>query len=180
MSAVTRNPTIKDLIQTNKFRLTFNRLPEVSFFCQSANIPGVSLSEVPFTTPFIDLFVPGEKILYDTFNITFLIDEDLRSWHHLHDWIRAMTFPKEFEEYQALERMNPVSVIRAQTKIPPQYSDGTLTIYSNKNNPMFRVQFKDLFPIMVGGILFNTMDSAENVPVSDASFRFSRYDIERI
>jgi len=62
--------------------------------------------KVPHNTPFVDLFVPGEKAIYDMLNVTFLIDEEMKSWIEIHDWIRAMTFPTEYEEYQRLGQLN--------------------------------------------------------------------------
>jgi hypothetical protein len=180
MSATTRNPAVKDILQTNKFRLTFDRLPNTTYFCQSINLPGVSLSEVPYNTPFVDLYVPGEKIMYDTLNITFLVDEEMRGWQQLHDWIRGMTFPVEFKEYRDLARLSPSAAMRAGNKLPPQYTDASFTVYSNKNNPAIRIEFKDLFPTMLGSILFNASDNAEVISVSDASFRFSYYNIVRL
>lgn len=178
--AAGKNPTVKDILQTNKFRLTFNRLENVTFFCQTVNIPGVSLSEVPRNTPFIDLFVPGEKMIYDTLNITFIVDEDLRGWQSLHDWIRSMTFPTDFQEYRDLSKLSMTSASRASNRLPPQYTDASMTVYTNKNNVNFRVHFKDVFPVAIGSILFNASDNADNITTSDATFRFSYYDIERV
>ena len=180
MSALTRNPTNKDLLQSTKFRLNFSRLQGMTFFCQTINLPGLSLTEIPFYTPFIDLYAPGEKLLYDTLNVTFLLDEDLRDWEQLHDWIRGMTFPTDFKEYRNLKNQSSVAQNRAVNKLPPQYADASLTIFTNKNNPNIRIQFKDLFPISVGSIMFSAMDSAENIITADASFRFSYYNIERV
>lgn len=179
MSSVTaRNPINKDLLQSTKFRLSFDMIKDTTYFCQTANLPGVSLTEVPRATPFIDLYVPGEKMIYDTLNISFLVDEDLVSWIRIHDWIRAMTFPVSFEEYASLKSVNPMANYRASNRLPPQYSDGMLTIYTNKNNPNIRIKFKDLFPVSVDTIQFSSMDSAENIITASASFRFSYYNIE--
>ena len=143
-------------------------------------MPGVSLTEIPRFTPFIDLYVPGEKMVYDTFNITFLVDEDMRNWTEIHDWIRGMTFPTNFKEYVDLQRQAKAPYIRAMDKMSPQYSSAVLTLYTNKNNPNFRVKFVDLFPTSVGTLLFNAQDSAENIVLADATFRFSYYEYERI
>lgn len=179
MASVTnRNPANKDLLQSTKYRLNFERIKDTTYFCQSANLPGVSLSEVPRPTPFIDLFVPGEKMLYDTLNITFLVDEDLASWLRIHDWIRGMTFPVEFQEYSDLAKQSTHSAIRRVNKLPPQYSDATLTLFTNKNNPNVRVLFKDLFPVTVDSIQFSATDSADNILTASASFRFSYYNVE--
>jgi len=180
MAAITRGPTNRDLLQSTKFKLNFTRIPGTTFFCQTVNLPGVSLTEVPRNTPFVDLFVPGEKIIYDTLNITFLIDEYLITWLQLHDWIRAMTFPVDFKEYADMGKLSRVSEFRRSAKLPPQYSDATVTVYTNKNNPNYRINYKDLFPTTLSGIQFSSMDSAENIITADASFRYSYYNIEKI
>jgi hypothetical protein len=80
MTAITRNPTNPNFLQPNKFILTFARLPNVQYFCQSLSVPGISMSEAQQSNPFIDLYVPGEKATYDLLNLTFLIDEELKAW----------------------------------------------------------------------------------------------------
>jgi hypothetical protein len=179
MSAINRNPANTDLLQSTKFRVTFSRLQGITYFCQTANLPGISLTEIPRATPFIDLFHPGEKAIYDTFNVTFLVDEDLRAWTELHDWIRGLTFPSNFDEYLAMQRTQSKS-IQPTFYQNPAYSDAVMTIYTNKNNPNFRVKLYDLFPTNIGTISFNTSDSAENIITADATFRFSYYDYERL
>ena len=182
MTALTRNPKNTSLLQSTKFRLTFDRLPSMTYFCQQANFPGVSMSEVPRPTPFVDLYVPGEKLVYDQFNITFLVDEDMYAWTQVHDWIRSMTFPTEFEEYTKLKVSNSQSYNRSlmNDKDKGQYSSATLTLYTNQNNPNFRIKFVDLFPTSLSTIMFNTQDSAETIVTADASFRYSYYNYERI
>lgn len=182
MTALTRNPVSTDLMQSTKFRVTFDYLPGMNFFCQSANLPGVSLTEVPVPTPFVDFFVPGEKIVYDTLNITFLIDEQLYAWTEIHDWVRGLTFPENFSEYFDLQKRGTIQTAKFTPiqKIKPQYGQAVLSVYTNKNNPKFRVRFFDVFPTSLSSIIFNTQDTSENIAVADATFRFSYYQYERI
>ena len=182
MTALTRNPQNTSLLQSTKFRVSFDRLPGMTYFCQSANFPGVALTEIQRGTPFVDLYHPGEKIVYDTFNITFLVDEDLYSWTEIHDWIRALTFPTEFEEYARLSRQSTsgrgqINPLRGDR---PQYSQAALTFFTNQNNPNFRINFVDIFPTSLSTIIVNTGDSAENIITADATFRFSYYNYERL
>lgn len=181
-TALNRNPQNTDLLQSTKFRITFNYLPGMTFFCQSVNFPGVSIAEIPRETPFVNLYVPGEKLIYDTLNITFLVDEGMRSWIEIHDWMRGLTFPTEFEEYARLLQRGQLipRTTSIVSKTTPQYSDAVVTIYSNKNNPKFRVKFVDLFPTSLSSIIFNTQDTAENIVVADATFRYSYYNFEAI
>jgi len=179
MTALTRNPTNPNPLQPNKFTLNFSRIPNVQFFCQAISIPGISTAEVPVPNPFVDVYAPGEKAIYDLLNITFIIDEELSSWLEIHDWIRAMTFPKEFEEYQQLATLNPYQSSRIPTRLP-QYSDGIVTLYSSSNTPYYRFKFYDCFPTTVSTFLMNSSDSPETVMTADATFRYNYYDVEKL
>jgi hypothetical protein len=181
MTKITRNPSNRDTLQSTKYKLNLARLPGVTYFCQTANLPGVSLTEIMRNTPFIDLFVPGEKIIHDTFNVTFLVDEDLRDWEQMYNWIRGLTFPKDFKEYADMGKMVEQQGLRfGNNKLPPGYTDASLTIFTNKNNANIRIEFKDVFPTTLGSIQFSALDSAENIITCDATFRFSYYEIKRL
>ncbi len=178
MTAINRNPTNPNFLQPNKYQLNFGRSPNVRYFCQSLSVPGISMSEVPQTTPFVDVYVPGEKAIYDLLNITFIVEEELKSWLEIHDWIRAMTFPKEFEEYKKLDRLN-----RYTTNIPtvkPQYSDATITLLSSSNTPYYNFRFYDVFPTTLSTFVMSATDSPDTIITADATFRYSYFDVEKL
>ena len=178
MTATNRNPSNPNFLQPNKFQLNFARSPNVQYFCQSLSVPGISMSEVPQMTPFVDIFVPGEKAIYDLLNITFLVDEELKSWIEIHDWIRAMTFPKEFAEYGKLDRLNKYTT-HMQTKTP-QYSDATVTLLSSSNTPYYKFKFYGVFPTTLSTFIMSATDSPDTVVTADATFRYMYYDIEKL
>ena len=178
MTATNRNPSNPNFLQPNKFQLNFARSPNVQYFCQSLSVPGISMSEVPQMTPFVDIFVPGEKAIYDLLNITFLVDEELKSWVEIHDWIRAMTFPKEFAEYGKLDRLNKYTT-HMQTKTP-QYSDATVTLLSSSNTPYYKFKFYGVFPTTLSTFIMSATDSPDTVVTADATFRYMYYDIEKL
>jgi hypothetical protein len=168
-------PENTNLLQQTKFVLTFPRLPNIQYFCQEVNIPGISLTEIQQTNPFIDLYRPGNKLQYDLLEIKFLIDEDLRSWIELHDWIRGMAFPDSFAEYQNLKNISPMITNTAT----PQYYDGSLQVLSALNNTRINVLFYDLFPVSITGINFASVDDSTTTLTASASFRFTYYNFER-
>jgi hypothetical protein len=175
MSALDRNPRNPNPLQPNKFKLGFARSPSIQFFCQSVNIPGVSLSEIPRNTPFVDLYVPGEKVIYDLLSITFIVDEVLMGWFEIHDWIRALTFPEKFEQYQQLKQLSPVT-----NQDFPQYSDASLTVLDSSQQPTYRIKFVDCFPTSLSSIVLNTTEDPTTIITADATFRFSYYQIEKL
>lgn len=180
MTALTRNPTNPNFLHPNKFQLNFSRLPNVQYFCQSVSVPGISMSEVPQVTPFVDLYRPGEKAIYDLLNITFIVDEEIQGWKEIHDWIRAMTFPTDFKEYQNLGTLSKASGIRDNMGLQPQYSDATITLLSNANVPTYKFTFHEVFPTTLSTFVMSASDTPDTIITADATFRYSYFDIDKL
>lgn len=160
MSGLITKPKNTNLLQPTKYSVSFPEISDTIYFCQKVNLPGVQVTELPQVTPNLDLFVPGTKITYGTFDIDFLVNEDLSAWLYIHDWIRGITTD---QQYRTKPRCQAI-----------------LTVYSNQNNPKFRIKFMDIFPLSLGDIEFDTTLSADDHLSSTASFRFNYFDIERI
>jgi len=178
MSAFTRNPANPNYLHPNKFQLNFSRVPNLQYFCQSITIPGISLSEVVRNTPLVDLYSPGEKAVYDILNITFLVDEELKSWLEIHDWIRAMTKVTSFEEYEKLKFLNPNA--NARGDLMPQFSDAKVTLLSSANNPLHTFTFYDMFPTSVSTFVVSASDTPDSIITADATFRYSYFDVDKL
>lgn len=175
MTALTRNPTNTNPLLVNKFQISFTRLPNLTYFCQTVNLPGISLGEIQRATPFVELYHPDDKLIYESLNFSFIIDEDLNSWLEIHDWMRAMTFPKNFSEYQNLPKISKFS-----KKGFPQYSDATLQVLTSKFNLNYNIHYYNCFPTSLSGINFSSMDSPENTLTADVTFRYDYFDIEKV
>ena len=170
MAKINQQPTNTSFLQATKFQLSFTRLPNITYFCQNFNLPGLSMSEVARSTPFVDYYLPGDKVKYDPFNVSFLIDEDLRSWLEIHNWIIGLTFPKNFDQHRRL--------IKDNKDYGGTTSDATMTIMSNKNTPNIRVTFRNCYPISVSSIGFNYTTNAETIISAQATFRYTYFDVD--
>jgi hypothetical protein len=175
MTILTRNPQNVNQLQASKFQIIFPRISTVTYFCQEVIIPALDTTPAIHPTPFTDFPVPGDKIRFGEFTMEFILDEELWSWQILHDWIRGYTFPCSFEEYRTLNRESLVTLHKEK----PQYSDANLTILSALNNPKVKVKFHNMFPVSLSPIKFSTMQSADNVMIATANFRYHLFEIER-
>lgn len=175
MSAQTRNPQNTNYLQPTKFTVVFPKITTVTYFCTKVNIPEISSNPVIQTNPFVDLNRPGDKIQYGTFDIEFILDEDLWSYQVLHDWIRGYTFPCSFDEYKAMDRKSFYS-LQVQR---PQYSDAHLTVLTGLNNPKLVVKYTDAFPVSLSEIQFDTAASADETLHAVARFKYQIFNIER-
>lgn len=180
MTAFNRTPTNTNFLQTSKFTLQMSRIPEIVYMCQTVSIPGISMGEVIVPTPFIDYPIPGDKLQFDAFDITFMIDEKMESWFSIFDWMKGMTFPEEFNQFKNQGTINRVAYNRMQDKMKPYYTDATLTVLTSHNNPRIRFHFQDMFPIVLSPIPLSTSDTTEITPVATVSFRFKTMTYERI
>lgn len=163
-------------LHPNKFQVNFSMLPHVQFFAQMVTIPGVSMNEIMSPTPFVDMPVPGDKLLYDILTITFIVDEEMRSWQEIHKWLRGMTFPTNFSEYRGLKNINRPTLENPNKR--PQYSDCMVTVLSSSNTPLIRFKYYDVFPTSLSTITLNTSDSPDTVITADVTFRYTYFDIE--
>ena len=178
MTVLNRNPSNPNMLQPNKFTLNLSRAPSLQYFCQTVTLPGISTSEIPVANPFVELYAPGEKAIYDTMNVTFLVDQEMTAWLEVHDWLRGMTFPTSYEEYVNLGQQNRFSTAAASKT--PQYTDGSVTLLSSSNKPYLKFTFYDMFPISVGGFMMSATDTPETIITSDVTFRFTYFNLERL
>ena len=135
-------------------------------FRSEVNLPGVTLGEVIRDTPFLDMYSPGTKLSYDPLDITFTIDEELASWKNLYDWFISMADPDGFEGRDG----------STELQNNKHFSDATLTILSGLNNPIIRIQYKNVFPLSISDIKFDSSQSADTILTATATFRYQSYN----
>ena len=165
MTALNRNPQNTNLLQPTKYLLEFKRINTITYFLQSVNVPSIKLGEVIRTTPFLDMYSPGTKLDYSTLDIEFIVDEELETWKNLYNWFVSIADPDGYEK----------RTYKAELQRSEHFSDATLTVLSNLNNPVLRINFRNLFPISMGDINFDTRLSADNIMTISASFRYESY-----
>ena len=154
------------------FQFSLKKLPGVSFYCQSANVPSQNLAVAIQPTRFNALPEPGDEINYDDLTIRFLVDEDLKNYKSIHNWIRYLGHPESEKDWTTFSDGDSY-----QEK---QYSDGSLFILDSNFNRKFRIYFKDLFPVSLSGLNFDSTYTDTEYFAVDATFKFSIFEIEDI
>ena len=156
-------PENTNFLQPTKYILTFPEVPDMIYFCQKANIPGVSLGQAIQETPNLDLFHSGTKISYNTFDVTFLVNEDLSAWTTIYNWMKDLS-----------------SVEASYAKRKEGKKQAVLTVMSNQNNPKLRVKLMNLFPTSLSDLEFDTTLSAEEHITATVSFRYDWFELEQL
>ena len=81
----------KSILNKNNFRLLIDKVPTVEYYVQSCNIPGMSFTETTSATGIgLDAFFPGDKVSFETLDISFIVDEDLENFKEIYDWMDAI------------------------------------------------------------------------------------------
>jgi hypothetical protein len=57
------------------------------------------------------------------------------------------------------------------------FSDATLTVLSNKNNPIVEVRFSNLYPVSLGALEFNQGATDVEYLTTTADFTYQLYEI---
>ena len=92
-SATTKNGDFLtfDGLANNRFSLIIPSLPHVEFFLQKYSLPAITVNEVLIPTRFVDYNGIGEKLDYQPFSVTFMVDKYSRNWVSVFNWMKGMT-----------------------------------------------------------------------------------------
>lgn len=171
MTLLQTDPVNKSFLSNNKFEFSLDRIPNFTFLVQSINLPSITLQSTQVNSPFTALKVPGNIIVFNTMTVTFMLDEDMRSWYEIYDWITNLGNPTGFDKRGRLTGESG-----SNTDI---YSDGTLLIKTNSNNPNWKVTFTDMYPTDIGEIQFSATESQEFL-TSSVSFDYTYYEFAKV
>ena len=180
MATPKRQPDKLDYASPTQFRWQINQLPLVEFFNVSANLPGISMSPtIQHTTLGRDIPVHGDKVDFEELSITFMVDEYLENYITLHNWLLAIGFPKSRDQFKNWKTETSTAHAPASAA-QSLYSDAVLSILSNKNNPIVRVMFSDVFPLSLSGIDYSQEATDTEYVRATATFAYQLYEIETI
>jgi hypothetical protein len=157
------------------FNFTLAKEPKISFFCNSARIPEITLSLVQQPTYLKDIDVPGGKLQYGDLSLRFLVDEDMMNYMVIHNWLTGLGFPESTQDYRDLltnqdDLTQPLDPKRA-------FSDGSLYILDSNYNTNAIVKFKDLFPVSLTSLEFDSTQTDIQYFTAEVSFKYTIYSI---
>ena len=154
------------------FKFTLSKNPKISFFCNSARIPEISLGTAIQSTYLKDLDVPGDRLTYGDFSLRFLVDENMENYMAVHNWLTGLGFPETAQEF-----VNLTTDSDGVRDLNMQFSDGSLHILNSNFRDVAIVKFKDLFPTSLSSLDFEASDSDVSYFTADVTFRYTVYNI---
>ena len=158
-----------NMLTPNGFKVTIdsNEFSNLQFFCTTANVPAIASNEVTSEYNNRRAYFPGDSIEYSTFDITFIVDEELKNYLEVHKWLIEDAGHDTFE---------------TKTGAPthrPKFKDITLSILTNKNTINKQLLFHDAFPTSLGELAFNTQDTGVEYVTCTVSFRYNKIEFIR-
>ena len=198
-SPLSRQPTVLDYSSPTQFRFMIHQLPKVEFFTTAANIPSISLGKLVIPTPYKSIPILGDTLTFDNLTISFIVDEELQNYRTIHDWMVGIGFPKSRQQFidfrsgggnlgsntpqagaggdKSSGRMPDVGDIGPAIADKAFFSDATLTILSNKNNPVMEVRFQDVLPVALSGLDYSQNVTDVEYQTATIDFRYKLYEM---
>ena len=164
-------PTNVNFLQNAKWRFVIQRLPVLSFFIQSINVPSLSFGRRDVPTPFVRIPFAGDHLDYGELNVNFKVDENMANYIEVHNWMVGLGFPDSFEQHANLLAVAPPK--------DKEYSDATLFIQTNAKNVNVNITYHKIFPVFISDLEFDTGGVGNEVDCT-VTFAYQKYTITRV
>ena len=170
MSALQGQPINTSFLSPIGFKFQLNNFPAVNYFCQSATLPGISISAIDVPTPLKTVAMVGDEVSFEELSIKFIVDENMKNWLSIYDWIIGLGFPTP--EGQA--KYAKLAIASELT------TDATLTVLTSNMNPQINFVFRECFPLSLTSIAFDSGGTDIDYVTADVSFRYDVYTVENL
>ena len=124
------------------------------FTIQTMILPDVSVEGAALNFKQINVGRAGDKINFGSFEISYLIDEDLLNYKEIFDWMKSN-----------VETNHSTNATR----------DLTLTIMNSANNVTKQIKFVDAYPTMISSLPFDITTTDVEYLTAVVSFKYSYY-----
>jgi len=176
------NPFLRQIQNRNflspvGFKFSLSRAPKLSYFANTANIPGLTLGVTEQPNYLRTIPIPGDMMEFDDFRFRFLVDENLENYFEIQKWMRGLGFPESLKEIYDFQKETEYTGKQLKSTQMNLYSDGTLQILTSAENTNYLVKFKDLFPYSLSELSFDATDTDIQYFTAEVSFKYTMYNI---
>ena len=176
----TNQPTNMNYLSPVNFDFQITKLPKVKYFCTGVTIPGVTFTEVEHnTTLSVSSYLPGDKITFDPLVVTFLVDEDMKNYMEIFNWINALGPGLDTSDFVNLvdSKKTPTGGF-SSSDITKMYSDATIFANTSSNNSNVELSFIDCFPTSLGSIEMNSQADGVEYATCDLTLRYTLFTVK--
>ena len=160
------------------FFITIEKLPDIVYTVQQANVPVISAGEAILSSPFNQTrSVPGDTLDYSQLDVTFLIDKEMKGYRQILKWMKGMINPESFDQFKEYAKENV-------TERPDAREPGFLNTMSNMSlfaadadlKPLAEWKFIDAFPISLDGPQYDSTNPQVDYLTATSSFKFMYFE----
>ena len=174
MAASNKVPDNLNYLSNISFRLMIEDTPHLTWFCQSVNVPGVSIEAIEMVNPFANIPYAGSNVTFEELSITFIVDEHLKNWIEIYDRVIALGLGEGTEKYRLLKGASDLTP-RGGT-----VSTIVLSVLTSGMNPQMEFHFNEAFPISISSLEFNSSATDVEYFTATATFRYTNYEIKNL
>ena len=163
------------------FKFTIDRMRGVEFFCQSASIPSISLGSADVGTRLNKIKNPGDELQYEDLFLRFLVDENMKNWYQVHDWMREISTPYSTREFKYnrgdIKSANKREATYDYASANNQWRcDCSLFILSSNYRVVSEIVFRDAWPSSLSTLNFDASTPDINYFTAEVSLKYNYYD----
>ena len=151
----------------------------------------MNLGQADQYTPFVQVAVAGDHITYGDFNITFIVDENLKNYMEMYNWIKNTGFPFSHAQFNKLERpdysdrsggtnYNAESDTYSKANTKDLYTDIILQIMTAKNNLVATCEIYEAFPTTLGAIEYSQQETDMTYATCEGGFAYTWFDVKPV
>ena len=118
-------------------------------------MPSVAINDSSTSFRNMKASIGGDTIEYGSFSAEFIVDEELRNYLEIYNWILK-------NSHEELE-----------------YSDMTLSILTNQNNTNKQVKFLDATPTSLSDLKFSAQDTSIDYVTCTVDFAYTTFEFIR-
>ena len=174
MAAVNKVPDNLNYLSNISFRLTMQDAPNLTWFCQSVNVPGVSIDAIDVQTPYLNIPQAGAKVTFEELSVRFIVDEHLKNWMEIYDRIIALGLAEGSENYRLLKAQSDL------TQRGGTVSTLVLTVLTSAMNPQMEFHFYEAFPTTISALEFDSAATDLEYFTATVGFRYTNYEIKNL
>ena len=137
-----------------KLSIESPKFDNLEYFITAVALPSMSLAEVNAGFKNQQGFVSGDKVNYESLEVTFSVDEDMKNYNEVFNWIK--------ETAESDTQVN---------------NDIILSILTSHNNPNRQIRFVRAIPVSLAGVEFTTQAGDIEYLQSTVSFRYDYFEI---
>ena len=166
---IKEQPSNRNFLNPIGFLLKLEKFDGVDFFCQSANVPDVTMPTTEVASPFRNLpIIPGGGVTFGDFTVRFIVDEDLKNYKEIFEWITSIG------NYENDSKI----IAGAQTR--HFFSDAAVIITNSAYRPKQRILFKNTYPISLSQINFSSLLNDSEPVVATVQLNFETLAFEDV